>query len=356
MKKNYTYDDVCLIPQMTMLRSRSDADTVVPFGRNNESKLLAPFISANMDTVTGPEMAAVMWDVGGIGALHRFNTVKEACRDFLKVKEINPIAECIVSVGVHDYEDRCTELAKAGAKYFVVDIAHGHSIAMKETPTWMKNNLRLNNGDRPYIIAGNVATPLAVRHLSEWGADVIKVGIGPGACCKTRIVTGHGVPQFSAVLDCAREASRLGVKTIADGGIRNSGDIVKAFAAGTDFVMLGSLLSGTKEAPGEMITKVTERGDKQHFKVYRGMASDSAREDRGKAYNDQYSYVPAAEGVKTLVPYKGTAHSIIMQLKKGLKSGMSYCNATKVDEIKDCALFELQTSSGFSEGKPHILG
>jgi IMP dehydrogenase len=120
--------------------------------------------------------------------------------------------------------------------------------------------------------------------------------------------------------------------------------------------MLGSLLSGTKEAPGEMITKVTERGDKQHFKVYRGMASDSAREDRGKAYNDQYSYVPAAEGVKTLVPYKGTAHSIIMQLKKGLKSGMSYCNATKVDEIKDCALFELQTSSGFNEGKPHILG
>ena len=356
MKKNYTYDDVCLIPQMTNLRSRNDAKTIVTFGRNNEIKLLAPFISANMDTVTGPEMAALIWDVGGIGALHRFNTVEEACKDYLEVKKINPPAECIVSVGVHDYKERCEELAKVGAKYFVVDIAHGHSIAMKEALSWMKSNLRLKNGDKPYIIAGNVATPLAVRHLSEWGADVVKVGIGPGACCKTRIVTGHGVPQFSAVLDCAKEAHRLGVKTIADGGIRNSGDIVKAFAAGTDFVMLGSLLSGTKEAPGQVITKVTERGDKQHFKVYRGMASDSARKDRGKEYNDKYSYVPAAEGVKTLVPYKGSAHDIILQLKKGLKSGMSYCNAISIDEIKDCALFELQTSSGFNEGKPHILG
>lgn len=342
MKKYYTYDDVFLIPQFTDLNSRSEASTKCKLF---DLELNTPFISANMDTITGPAMAEAMWhDEGGIGALHRFNSIKKACLDYTRVIEAH--AQCLVSIGVNkDFKERALALHYAGARHFVVDIAHGHSEQMKKTLGWLKNKW-----NDVHIIAGNVATPKAVLDLARWGADIIKVGIGPGACCKTRVVTGHGIPQFSAVLECAAAAKSRNIQIIADGGIRYSGDIVKAFAAGADFVMIGSLLAGTDETPGNIVTK-TNGSTTERMKAYRGMASDAARESREL----EYSYVPAAEGIQTLVPCKGPVKHILVQLQKGLQSGMSYCNARELDEINDAAIWDVQTQSGYSEGRPHIL-
>jgi len=297
-----------------------------------------------MDTITGPAMAEAMWHNGALAALHRFNSIEQACKDYAQVLEAH--AQCLVSIGVNKgVKERALALYHTGARHFVVDIAHGHSEQMKKTLGWLSNKW-----SDVHIIAGNVATPKAVLDLARWGADIIKIGIGPGACCKTRVVTGHGIPQFSAVLECAEAAASRNVQIIADGGIRNSGDVVKAFAAGANFVMIGSLLAGTNETPGAIVTK-TNGPSIERMKVYRGMASDAARESREL----EYSYVPAAEGIQTLVPCKGPAKHVIAQLQKGLQSGMSYCSARGLDEINDAAIWGVQTQSGYSEGKPHIL-
>ena len=336
-ERYYSYDDVCLIPQCTTLNSRQDASTACKlFDLNLET----PFISANMDTITGPAMAEAMWYEGGIGALHRFNSIKEACEDYAYVLQAH--AQCLVSVGVNkDFKERALGLYNTGARYFVVDIAHGHSEQMKRTLGWLKETWSDIN-----IIAGNVATATAVYDMASWGADIVKIGVGPGSVCKTRIVTGHGVPQFSCLLECSMAADEENVKLIADGGIKNSGDIVKAFVAGTDYIMMGSLLAGTLETPGRLLIKNGET-----YKEYRGMASNAAQSD----YKGDNVRLPAEEGICTLVPQKSNVTEVIRELRKGLQSGMSYCNARNLKEINYNAEWALQTVSGLSEAKPHIL-
>jgi IMP dehydrogenase len=339
MKKYYTFSDVFLVPQLTDCSSRSELDTTSHIG---SIRLTVPIISANMDTITGPEMAISMSNAGGCGALHRFNSISAAVNEYKEVVGNN--IDTFVSIGVNDPElKRASALYAAGARNFIVDIAHGHSTMMRHT----LGILRKTFGSAIYIVAGNVATPEAVRDLAQWGADCIKVGIGGGSCCSTRLITGHGVPMFSCLLECCEAADAEHVKVIADGGIKSSGDVIKCLAAGADFVMVGSLLAGTLETPGDIIE--TKSGK---VKVFRGMASTAAMIDRN---NRDKTDMPVGEGVRTIVPLRGTSKKVIKDLQSGLKSGMSYMNAHTLSEIPIVAKWGVQTAAGAHEGTPHIL-
>lgn len=251
---------------------------------------------------------------------------------------------------VGDYLERAAALVEAGADLLVVDIAHGHSEhAIRATREVRRRFPKVQ------LMAGNVATAEGVRDLVEAGADAVKVGVGPGAACSTRIVAGVGVPQLTAVLECAAEGERLGVPICADGGIRSGGDITKALAAGATTVMIGSLLAGTEESPGETVLR---RGAR--YKVYRGMASRAAAEDRRRREQaqdvlDELAASVVPEGVEAVVPYRGTVAEVLDQLVGGLRSGMSYCNARTLAELRQNARFVRITEAGIRESHPHDL-
>ena len=251
------------------------------------------------------------------------------------------------SVGVHgDYLERARELVKAGADALVVDIAHGHSEMMLNA----LKNLRETCGGIQ-IVAGNIATAEAARDLCEAGVDAIKVGVGPGTICITRLVTGCGVPQLTAVMEVAEVARQYGVPVIADGGIQKSGDIVKAIGAGADSVMLGGLLAGTKESPGVVMT----RGDKK-YKVCRGSASFAVAQRRQKVQQEAKNLSEVVpEGVESVVLYKGPVADLIGQMVGGLKSGMSYTNSHTISELQNNCDFVQITSAGVRESGPHDL-
>lgn len=338
MKSYYSFDDIFLFPKFSECASRQSLDTSVKIGNFN---LKTPIISANMDTITESEMAIKIYDSGGIGALHRFMSVADNVLEYKKVRRAN--ADCFVSIGVNDHPlHRASSLYAAGARHFIIDIAHGHSILMLHTLTTMRRTF----GTDVYIVAGNVATPEAVRDLADWGANCIKIGVGGGSCCKTRVVTGHGVPMFSCLLECCEEADVRDVQIVADGGIRSSGDIVKSLVAGADMVMLGSLFSGASETPGDVI--ITDDGA---VKDFRGMASEAAMIKR---YGNTRASMPADEGVRSTVACKGSVKDIINVLTKGIQSGMSYCSAQTLREIPIKARWGVQTIAGSSEGLPHI--
>lgn len=252
---------------------------------------------------------------------------------------------------VGDYLERARALARAGADLLVVDVAHGHADHVIEAVRAVKRALP----ELP-LMAGNVATAAGVRDLAEAGADIVKVGIGPGAACTTRVVTGFGVPQLSAVMECARAAVPLGVTIVADGGIRGSGDLTKALAAGADAVMIGSLLAGTEESPGETILR---RG--QRYKVYRGMASRAAMRDRLLREQPEAAFETldeeleslTPEGVEAEVPHRGAVAELIAALVGGLRSGMSYCGAHTLAELRQRATFIRVTPAGLRESLPH---
>lgn len=340
------YDDVTLIPKYSEIMSRSDPDTSVSL---HGLSLKTPIISANMDTITESKMAIAMFQAGGIGALHRFMSIDDNVENYKQVKAAG--CECFVTVGVKDYVDRSAALYDAGARYFIIDIAHGHSLLMKNALVFMRQKYKDMT-----IMAGNIATGQATRDLLEWGADIIKVGVSAGSICKTRVVTGHGVPMFSSILECAHELDGFlgrdrgrGKYLIADGGIKSSGDVMKAFVAGADAVMIGSLLSGTDETPGNVVYPMSGLPSKQ----YRGMASSEAQGDRGWGSN---GLTTAPEGVSALVPCKGPVNNILKETTMGLKSGMSYCNSENLYQIPLKAEWRQQTLSGYYEGIPHILG
>jgi len=250
------------------------------------------------------------------------------------------------AVGIREgYLDRARALVKAGVDVLVVDVAHGHSEWVLEVVRRLKREL-----SQVEVIAGNVATPEGTKDLIEAGADAVKVGIGSGSICITRIVTGAGVPQLTAVLECAEVARDLNVPIIADGGIRNSGDITKALAAGASSTMIGSLLAGTDESPG---VEVMRNGRK--YKLHRGMASVGASMKRGTPESEDESalleYV--AEGIEAFVPYRGTSHEIIAQLVGGIRSGMSYCGARTLGELWQNASFVRLTPAALKESYPH---
>lgn len=331
----YTYNDVLIVPTKSDVRSRRSPDLSSPLTLKH--RLTLPFISANMDTITEAEMCISMDRLGGFGILHRFMTIEDQVENVRKAKQAG--VECIgASIGVNqDFQQRAKALVEAGCKIITVDIAHGHSVQMIETLKWLKDTFT-----EIEIIAGNIATPEGVYDLIQEGASAIKVGIGPGSMCTTRIITGCGVPQLTAVALCSEVAAEHGVPIIADGGIKTSGDIVKAFAAGADTVMLGSILAGTIETPG-----LIQKGKKQ----YRGMASKSAQVSwRGGVPEGM-----AAEGESTMVSVKGHVHDVINELAGGLRSGMSYINATQLSDIKQKAQFMEMSGMGVFESRAHGL-
>ncbi|MFH1193480.1 MAG: IMP dehydrogenase [bacterium] len=258
-------------------------------------------------------------------------------------KDLRGRLRVAAAIGVkEDTLERATALREAGCDVLVIDIAHGHSEMVLNTIEMLKSH----NIGMP-IIAGNVATPEAVRDLVAAGCDAVKVGVGPGSTCITRLVAGVGVPQFTAVLECSREAQKYNIPIIADGGIVYSGDIAKAVGAGASTVMLGSLLGGTEESPG-----ITMMKNGRKYKISRGMASFGANINREAGKNTESGeYV--AEGVEAMVPYRGSVMEIVNQLSGGLKSGMSYSNAGDIAEFWQNARFCKITSAGWNESKPH---
>ena len=462
-----SYDDVLIIPKYSNIESRAD---VLPLTNlTPKIKLQIPIVSSNMDTVTEAQMAIALAQLGGIGIIHRFNTIEQQVNEVRKVKryrnaiieyplwlgpnktlddaldlmqshgvtsilvvEKNKLVGILTSrdyrfrplgktkikelmtpknklvvadknieidkakqillkhkieklplinldwsvaglitgkdiykktkypistvdnkdrlrvgaaIGVKsDSLDRAKALIKAGVDVLVIDIAHGHSKLEVDTLKALKS--KFSNVE---VIAGNVATPDGTRDLIKAGADCIKVGVGPGSICTTRIVTGAGYPQLSAVMNCSKEADRYKIPVIADGGIKQSGDITKAIVAGASSVMLGSMLAGTDESPGKPIIK---NGKK--IKIVRGMASYGAklgRDAKSKKEGDVAGFVP--EGVEATVPYKGNVTDLIVNLVGGFRSGMSYCGAKKVNEMRGKCNFVRITSGGLRESHAH---
>ncbi|HLT22392.1 MAG TPA: IMP dehydrogenase [Bacteriovoracaceae bacterium] len=337
-ERGLTFDDVLLMPRHSEMSSRKNPELSSVVTKNHTLK--TPIISANMDTVSGLEMCLKMAELGGLGILHRFMSADEQVENVKVMKEkISPMGLPVAaSIGVKaDGMKRADLLADAGVDILTIDIAHGDSVMMLEVLEYVKKT-------HPHIdvIAGNTAMPDGVRRLIDAGADAIKVGIGPGSMCTTRIITGCGVPQLTAVAMCAIEANKFNIPVIADGGIKTSGDIVKAFAAGAQTVMLGSMLSGCLETPGEI------QGGK---KRYRGMASKDAQ----VSWRGELPQGMAAEGEAHWVPCKGSVENIIYELCGGIRSGMTYLNAQNIVDIFKNALFMEMTASGMNESKPHGL-
>ncbi len=332
-----SYDDVLLMPKFSEIKSRSEVILDSELGIN--LKFSTPIIASPMDTVSGLEMALKLSKLGGVAIIHRYNNIDEQAAIVRQVKNAGErVGAAIGSSG--DYIDRVTALYNAGVNFICIDVAHGHHKMVYNAI----HSIRDHYGPGLHIMAGNVATDEAFEALQAWGANSIRVGIGGGSICSTRIQTGHGVPNITAIMECANVATTATL--IADGGIKNAGDIVKALAAGADFVMLGSLLAGTDEAPGELID--TDMHGVVPKKVYRGMASREAQQDwRGKS--------SAPEGITTTIPYKGPVELIFNDLIGNIKSGLSYSGAINVRGLQARAEFIKQTAAGQRESSTHIL-
>ncbi len=330
-KEAVCFDDVLLVPQASNIDSRTEIDLTSNIGGMS---FRLPIISSPMDTVSEVDMVNAMNELGGLGIAHRYNTIEDQASIFSQVPGRKAAAIGVSS----DFMDRAVTLYKSGVRMLCVDVAHGHHSMVKEA----LKSLRAEFGDTLYLMAGNVATPEAFYDLSQWGADAIRVGIGGGSICSTRIQTGHGVPTLQSVLDCASVDTEA--KLIADGGIKTAGDIVKCLAAGADFVMLGSMLAGTDQSPGQVFTSA----EGKRYKVYRGMASPEAQIAwRGNARS--------LEGVSTTISYKGCVTSILEKLERNIKSGLSYSGARDIAEFQAKSKFIKQTSASMVESGTHIL-
>ena len=331
----YTYDDLSLIPQRGSVKSRKDVDYSTKLG---PIKLKIPIISANMDTITGHAMAVAMSRLGGLGILHRFMTPTELEREVSWARQHTSTVAFSVGLDPKDLDARLAVAIPAGGNIICVDVAHGHHERVISVVRYIRNR-----SDCKYlpIIAGNVVTGFGAGELINAGADVIKVGIGPGSLCTTRVVTGCGYPQLSAIFNVVDALDSRGDQKgiIADGGIRASGDIVKALAAGAHAVMVGGLLAGAEETPGEY-----SNGQK----LYRGMVSRSAQEDWKHS-------VSVVEGEMKYVTPKGKVGPIIERLLGGLTSGMSYNDAHTLSQHKHQAEWVRVTLAGLIEGTPHGL-
>lgn len=347
------FDDVILSPRYSDITSRSSIslDTFLNLG-SSRLKFSLPVVSSPMDTVTESAMSLKMIKMGGLGIIHRYNTIEQQSRLAADVVEIllsenhSGASKVAAAIGVSgDYVDRAHELYSSGVRVLCLDIAHGHHILMKKAI----EKLRDVFGYSVHIMAGNVATLEGFNDLADWGADSIRVGIGGGSICSTRIQTGHGRPTLQSVIDCSR--SDRDAVLIADGGIRNSGDIVKSYAAGADFVMLGSMLSGTDETPGEIFESPDNANGRtvySRYKKYRGMASVEAQIDwRG--------HFSSEEGVTSKVPYKGPVEPILKSVMNGVKSGLSYSGCKDISKFKHVAEFSRSSTLSSHENATHIF-
>jgi len=336
VKEALTYDDVLLVPQYSDIESRKTIDIGNNLGRSIHLDL--PVISSPMDTVTETDMAAAIYQAGGLGIVHRYNSLLQQSRLISDARQ-NDILNIGAAIGVTgDFEERARVLQDAGANVLCVDVAHGHHFLVERAIKTIKDAL----GKSVHIMAGNVATAEGYQALSDWGADSVRCNVGGGSICSTRIQTGFGVPGLHTIFECSRVRDRAQI--IADGGIKTSGDIVKALAAGADFVMLGSLLAGTNETPGTVLNSASGK----RYKTYRGMASKAAQQD----WKGDYS---SNEGVSAVVPAKGPVSEVLKDLRNGIASGFSYAGARNIEELQSNAHFIRQTTAGKVESSPHIL-
>lgn len=328
-----TFDDVLLVPSYNHHESRRIVDISMT-DRLGKLSLQLPVMSSNMDTITESKMANFMHSKGGIGVLHRFLSIEENIKQFKACQ-----GSVFISLGCTSAElERAEALRDAGADYFCVDVAHAHAKYVGKT----LKSLRQILGNR-CIMAGNVATYAGADYLASCGADIIKAGIGGGSVCSTRIKTGFGIPMLTCIQDCARTDRSI----VADGGIRTSGDIVKALAFGADFVMIGGMLAGTAPTPGEVITK--ENGSQ--VKRYRGMASREAQEE----FLGQMHEWKTAEGVATEVPYSNKQDAILADIIGGLRSGLTYAGSDTISELQRKLNYVHVTQAGRIESLPHKI-
>jgi len=401
MKKYLTYDDVNIVPKYSELESRDKVKLNTQFTKNTE--LTIPIVSSPMDTVTEEDMAIEMMEWGGVGVIHRFNTIEEQSKmmkslhrewdswfdigtnirgddeertidkewqewwdgysrsnpptkeDWKDLKDRFFWADSMIrdekawkkkplcaAIGVTgDYLERAKELVLNGCNVILIDVAHGHHKFVGEAIEEIKS--KISNTE---VIAGSIATGDGAKFLCEKGADAIRVGVGNGSLCETRIRTGVGIPQVSALIDCVTVADSYDVPIIADGGIRNVGDVCKGLGCGADTIMVGSLLSGTKESPGS-IEKKGQWPNEQLFKKYRGSASLDSKLDRGEDKN--------VEGNHKVIPYKGKASRILHDIRDGINSACSYVGASNISEYHSKVELIEVTRAGNIEGKPYLL-
>ncbi len=339
-----TYDDVLLLPNHSEVTpSKAKVKTKL----TEQIDLDMPIIASPMDTVCEEEMATGMAKLGGLGIIHRNLSIEEQVGQLKQVKSQGLLVAAAVGEG-SDLEARSKALVEAGAEILCVDSGHGNSEHVVRITAELKQNY-----PQVELISGNVATYEGAKRLFKAGADVIRVGMGPGSICTTRVVSAMGVPQLTAVVECVRAAREMKRHVIADGGIRSSGDIVKALAAGASTVMLGSMLAKTDKAPG----KVIELNGKK-YKNYRGMGSISAMKKGsaaryGQEVSDEADKKLVPEGIEALVEYKGTLSDEIHQLLGGLRSGMSYFGAETISELVKKARFIRISRASLVESQPH---
>ncbi len=345
IKESLTFDDVLLLPQYSNILP---SETNITLQLTKKINLKVPFLSSAMDTVTESKMAIAIAKEGGIGIIHRNLNIKDQTKEIIKVKKKKLFVGAAVGTTNEDV-DRVKSLINNGCDLIVIDTAHGHSEKVLNTLLKLK---KINN--KIPICVGNIATGEAAKKLYNSGADIIKVGIGPGSICTTRMVSGIGVPQISAIMNVKKALKNKKIKIISDGGIKFSGDIAKALAAGADAIMMGSIFAGTEESPGKKF-KINGK----FYKQYRGMgsivamSSGSANRYFQKNFKDKSKYVP--EGVEGRVEYKGNVSKIIYQLQGGLRSSMGYIGASDLNQIKKNAKFIKITKAGFYESMVHSV-
>lgn len=336
MSEAITYDDVLLVPSYNHWESRRIVDTSMR-DKTGKLHLALPVMTANMDTVTETAMAEFIAARGGIGVIHRFMSIEDNLAVFKACTR-----KAFVSIGCSPGDlERAEALRDAGADMFCIDVAHAHARYVGKT----LKKVRAMLGKSACLMAGNVATYAGADYLASLSADIVKVGIGGGAVCTTRVKTGFGVPNLTAI----RNSARVDRSIVADGGIRSPGDIVKALAFGADFVMIGSMLAGTRPTPGPVITKKNEHGQATPVKSYRGMASSEVQDD----YHGGMAEWKTAEGVAVEVPYREDEEAIVADIIGGLRSGLTYGGAATIRELQRKLDYIRITPAGRNESLPH---
>jgi len=345
IKEALTFDDVLLVPRYSSVLP-SETSSNIDLGQNLSLRI--PFLSSAMDTVTESNMAIAIAQKGGLGIIHRNLTISEQVKEIKKVKKKNLIVGAAVGTGNEDLT-RAKNLLDEGVDLIVIDTAHGHSEKVIKTLSKIKKIV-----SRIPICVGNIASGEAALKLYNEGADILKVGIGPGSICTTRMIAGIGVPQITAVMEVKKIMKNKKIKIISDGGIKFSGDIIKGLAAGADAIMMGSIFAGTDESPGKKF-----KYKNKFYKTYRGMGSIGAMSSGSsnryfqKNHKDKSKFVP--EGVEARVVYKGSVYEILYQLQGGLKSSMGYIGAKTIKEIQKKARFIKITKAGFYESMVHSV-
>ena len=344
-KESFTFDDVTLVPQYS---SVLPYETITSIKLDENLKLDIPLMSSAMDTITESKMAIAIAKSGGIGIIHRNLSIIEQTKEVKKVKKNNLFVGAAVGTNTKDI-DRVYKLLESKVDLIVVDTAHGHT---KKVLSIIKKIKKISK--KCILCAGNIATAKAAKFLADSGVDIVKVGIGPGSICTTRLVAGIGVPQLSAILDVKKALKNYKTKIISDGGIKFSGDLAKAIAAGADAIMIGSLFSGTTESPGKIF-----KYKGKLYKNFRGMGSVGAMSmgsaDRyfQKKNKNTSKYVP--EGVEGIVKFKGPVNKIIFKLIGGLRSSMGYMGSKTIKELQKKGEFVKITKAGFYESAVHNI-